>query len=217
MLVPLLGRRPAVGFPLLRHAPASACAVGAAELTTTALLTAADAMAATDTSLLDALGRDILIFLAASVVVTPAARVLKLSPVLLYLAVGCAIGPHGFELFSNNEADLELGDFGILFLLFVEGLNLSPERLKELGAFFKLGASQLLLSISFFFFATLLAGPLALPFVEALGVPLDDALIAPIVNSPVEAFCVAAAGALSSSAFVLSMSRPPSLPSPMMT
>ena len=34
------------------------------------------------------------------------------------------------------KADVELGDFGILFLLFIEGLNLSPDRLKRLGAFF---------------------------------------------------------------------------------
>ncbi len=43
---------------------------------------------------------------------------------------------------------------------------------------------------------------------QALGsiemvIPLDDQLLRPILSSPVEAFCIAAAGALSSSAFVL--------------
>ena len=151
----------------------------------------------------DALGSDILIFLAASVLVVPTSRALGISPVLGFLAVGCAIGPYGLSLFGNTEADLELGDFGILFLLFVEGLNLSPDKLKDLGAFFKLGFSQLAVSISLFFFGTLLLGPTILPTVETLGIPLDDAILRPIVNSPVESFCIAAAGALSSSAFVL--------------
>ena len=39
--------------------------------------------------------------------------------------------------------------------------------------------------------------------VERIGIPIDDALLRPILSSPVEAFCIAAAGALSSSAFVL--------------
>ena len=101
---------------------------------------------------LDALGKDVLVFLGASVLVVPLSRAVGVTPVLGFLAIGCAIGPYGLELFSNTEADLELGDFGILFLLFVEGLNLSPEKLKGLGAFFRLGASQLLLSIALFFF-----------------------------------------------------------------
>ena len=155
-----------------------------------------------ETLALNALGRDIITFLAASVAVVPVSKYLKITPVLGFLAVGCALGPHGFSLFSDSEADLELGDFGILFLLFIEGLNLSPERLRSLGAFFKLGASQLLLTLAFFFFATLFGGPLLLPLLERV-VPLDDILLRPILSSPVEAFCIAAAGALSSSAFVL--------------
>jgi len=151
---------------------------------------------------LDTLGRDILTFLAASVVVVPVSRALKITPVLGFLALGCAIGPYGLEVFSDTEADIELGDFGILFLLFIEGLNLSDDRLQRLGSFFKLGAAQLLLSIAAFFFATLLVGPQLLPLVETF-IPLDDNLLRPILSSPVEAFCIAAAGALSSSAFVL--------------
>ncbi len=110
---------------------------------------------------LDNFGRDVLTFLAASVLVVPASRGFKISPVLGFLALGCAIGPYGLALFSNTEADIELGDFGILFLLFIEGLNLSPDRLERLGSFFQLGAAQLLLSIAFFFSAALLIGPQA--------------------------------------------------------
>ena len=155
-----------------------------------------------DSISLSVLGNDLFIFLAATVLVVPTCRALNITPVLGFLALGCAIGPNGVGLFADTEADLELGDFGILFLLFVEGLNLSPDRLQKLGSFFRLGVSQLLLSISAFFFATLLIGPQLLTASERV-VPLDDAILRPILSSPVETFCIAAAGSLSSSAFVL--------------
>jgi Kef-type K+ transport system membrane component KefB len=152
---------------------------------------------------LEALGKDIFIFLIASVVVVPLFKILKISPVLGFLAVGCAIGPFGLGLFSNTEADLQLGDFGILFLLFNEGLSLSPQRIKDLSRFSGLGVLQLLFSTALFFGGTLFAGPMILKYVEQIGIPLDDTLLRPILSSPVQAFCIAAAGALSSSAFVL--------------
>ena len=151
---------------------------------------------------LDSLGNGLITFLAASVLVVPVSKVLKVTPVLGFLLLGCAIGPYGFGLFSNTEADIKLGDFGILFLLFIEGLNLSPDRLEKLGSFFQLGVSQMLLSIGFFFFSVLFLGPQLLTFFE-LFIPLDDQLLRPIFSSPVTAFCIAAAGALSSSAFAL--------------
>ena len=151
---------------------------------------------------LDALGRDLFTFLAASVIVVPISKQLGITPVLGFLALGCAIGPYGLELFSDSEADIELGDFGIVFLLFIEGLNLSSDRVQKLGSFFQLGLAQFLFSIGAFFFSTLLIGPQLLPAVEAF-IPLDDTLLRPILSSPVEAFCIASAGALSSSAFVL--------------
>lgn len=94
---------------------------------------------------LDVLGHDLLLFLAASVLVEPLSRVINVTPVLLYLLLGFIAGPNGMSLFlGGTEVDAQIGDFGILFLLFVEGLNLSPERLKALGSFFSLGATQLL-------------------------------------------------------------------------
>ena len=159
-------------------------------------------LAAEETVKLSTLGTDLFIFLAASVLVVPASRLLNVTPVLGFLALGCAIGPYGLGLFSDTEADIELGDFGILFLLFIEGLNLSPARIKKLGSFFQLGVAQVLASIGFIFASTLLIGPQLLPGLERF-IPLDDALLRPVLSSPVEAFAIAAAGALSSSAFVL--------------
>lgn len=152
---------------------------------------------------LSALGHDILIFLAASVVVDPLGKILGVTPVLLYLVLGFVAGPYGLSLFtSGTEVNSEIGDFGILFLLFVEGLNLSPERLKALGSFFSLGAIQLLLSVGLIFFGLFFGGPFLFPIVQDVRVPIDPDLIT-LLETPVIAFSIAAAGALSSSAFVL--------------
>jgi len=148
-------------------------------------------------------GHDLIIFLTIAVVVAPVSSALNISPVLLYLLFGLVTGPHGMSLLRGGEdVGFELGDFGILFLLFVEGLNLSPERLKELGSFFSLGATQLLLSVGVIFFGFFFGGPLLFQLVSNPSVPIDP-LIVQLLEQPVVAFSIAAAGALSSSAFVL--------------
>lgn len=76
---------------------------------------------------LESLGRDLLVFLAASVFVTPVSKKVGITPILGYLLIGALLGPHGLDMFANSEADLELGDFGILFLLFSEGLEVRPQ------------------------------------------------------------------------------------------
>ena len=59
---------------------------------------------------LDSLGSDVLIFLAASTFVVPLSRLAGIARPRL-LAIGCAIGPYGLQLFSDSQADVELGDF----------------------------------------------------------------------------------------------------------
>ena len=152
---------------------------------------------------INSLGRDIFTFLLVSVVVVPLFRALNVTPVLGFLAVGCLIGPYGLGITSNTEADIQLGDFGILFLLFNEGLSLSPERIKELGRFTGLGVVQLLINIALIFIGTFWGGPVIVNYVQEMGIPLDVSLLRPLFENPVESFCIAAAGALSSSAFVL--------------
>lgn len=151
---------------------------------------------------LSSLGRDIFTFLAATVAVVPVSRLLGVTPVLGFLAAGCLLGPHGLQMFANSEADLELGDFGILFLLFTEGLNLSPDKIKELGSFYGLGALQLLNTMALFFFGIVFVGPFVLQYIEPF-TSLDGDILREIIDSPTQAFCIASAGALSSSAFVL--------------
>lgn len=152
---------------------------------------------------LNDVGHDLIIFLTICTVAAPLSSALGISPVLLYLLFGFITGPYGLGLLrGNEEVGFELGDFGILFLLFVEGLNLSPERLRELGSFFSLGATQLLFSVGLIFFGLFLGGPLLFQVVSNPSVPIDP-LMVQLLEQPVVAFAIAAAGALSSSAFVL--------------
>lgn len=154
-----------------------------------------------ESAFLSSLGHDVLVFLATTVIVVPISRVLGVTPVLGFLAAGFLLGPHGVHLFGNTEADVELGDFGILFLLFAEGLNLSPDRVKQLGAFGKLGVVQLLASMGLLFVGLVAAGPYMIQY--AAPVLQMDSFVNSVFESPEQAFCIAAAGALSSSAFVL--------------
>ncbi len=160
------------------------------------------AVNAIEASTLSSLGHDILTFLFVTVITIPFSNSMGVNPTLFFLLIGCVLGPYNLHMFSNSEADLQLGDFGILFLLFNEGLGLSPDRIKDLKAFSNLGLIQIMSSMALFFFGTLIGGPFILQTLE-LFYPLDDGLLRPILSSPVQAFCIASAGALSSSAFVL--------------
>lgn len=144
---------------------------------------------------LESIGQDLLIFLAASVVVTPVSNALGVSSILGYLLVGALLGPHGLDVFANSKADVELGDFGILFLLFSEGLEVSSSRLRRLADFLPLGLAQMSLSAGALSAGIVLVAPALERFL-----PLDAGLID--ISSPAEALVLALAGTLSTSAFV---------------
>ena len=70
-----------------------------------------------------------LIFLLAAVIAVPLFRRLGLGAVLGYLVAGVAIGPDGLGLIPDPESTLAASEFGVVMLLFVIGLELSPARL----------------------------------------------------------------------------------------
>lgn len=70
-----------------------------------------------------------LIFLAAAVLAVPLFRALGLGAVLGYLAAGVAIGPHLLGWVPEPAAVLAASEFGVVMLLFIIGLELSPARL----------------------------------------------------------------------------------------
>jgi monovalent cation:H+ antiporter-2, CPA2 family len=71
----------------------------------------------------------ILILLAASIVVVTGVRRLALPAILGYLVVGMLLGPHALALAVDNETTQLLADFGVVFLVFTLGLEFSLPRL----------------------------------------------------------------------------------------
>lgn len=87
------------------------------------------------------------VFFGAAVLVVPIFRRLGLGSVLGYLAAGAAIGPFGLSLIADVEATAHLAEFGVVLLLFIIGLELSPSRLWTLRSLvFGLGGAQVLVT-----------------------------------------------------------------------
>ncbi|CAN8071409.1 unnamed protein product [Agarophyton chilense] len=85
--------------------------------------------------------------LAATSITIPIFRRLKLSPILGFLVAGVALGPHGTRLIKDVEDIRTLADFGVLFLLFEMGLELSLDRLRKLRKYaFGMGSLQVIIT-----------------------------------------------------------------------
>lgn len=95
--------------------------------------------------------RDVLVILLAAVVVVSVFHRLRVSAVLGYLVAGALIGPHSLGLVRDVGATAILGQFGVVFLLFSIGLELSIERLVALRRYvFGLGAAQVVVTTLIF-------------------------------------------------------------------
>jgi CPA2 family monovalent cation:H+ antiporter-2 len=85
----------------------------------------------------------VLLLLAASVIVVAFCRTMRLPPILGYLIVGVAVGPHALGVVPSDEATERLGEFGIVFLMFSIGLEFSLPQLRAMRrAVFGLGFAQ---------------------------------------------------------------------------
>ncbi|GAA0915325.1 monovalent cation:proton antiporter-2 (CPA2) family protein [Luteibacter anthropi] len=69
------------------------------------------------------------VFLLATVIAVPLTKRFRLGAVLGYLLAGVAIGPSALGLVSDTEGVATISDFGVVLMLFVIGLELSPSRL----------------------------------------------------------------------------------------
>ena len=49
-----------------------------------------------------------------------------------YIALGCLLGPYGFSWVDDPALLSEIAEFGIIFLLFLVGLDLQPAKLKNM-------------------------------------------------------------------------------------
>ena len=87
----------------------------------------------------------VLVLLAGAVLVVGIFRSLNLPPVLGYLMVGAAVGPHAMNLMPDTGGARYLAEFGVVFLMFTIGLEFSLARLYSMKRIvFGLGAMQVL-------------------------------------------------------------------------
>ena len=105
--------------------------------------------------------KDVILFLATAGVIVPLFRRWRISPILGFLGAGVVLGPFGLGALSdtfswvgyftidNPEEVAQLAEFGVVFLLFMIGLELSWERLRLMRRFvFGMGALQVGLCIA---------------------------------------------------------------------
>lgn len=87
------------------------------------------------------------VFLFAAVLTVPLAKRLQLGAVLGYLFAGVIIGPSVLGLIGNPQSVLHISELGVVLLLFIIGLELSPRRLWVMRrSVFGVGLAQVLLT-----------------------------------------------------------------------
>ncbi|WP_315709136.1 glutathione-regulated potassium-efflux system protein KefB [Brenneria uluponensis] len=106
------------------------------------------------------------LFLFVAVLMVPIAARMGIGAVLGYLIAGIAIGPWGLGFIRGVDAILHFSELGVVFLMFIIGLELNPAKLWKLRrSIFGIGAAQVLFS------AAILGGALylsAFPWKSAL-------------------------------------------------
>ncbi|MCZ2290778.1 MAG: monovalent cation:proton antiporter-2 (CPA2) family protein, partial [Burkholderiales bacterium] len=89
-----------------------------------------------------------LLYLVAAVLGVVVFRSLKLPPMLGYLVVGVLIGPNALALAQDSSGVKYLAEFGVVFLMFVIGLEFNLPKLRSMRTLvFGLGFLQVLLTI----------------------------------------------------------------------
>ncbi|HEY8573953.1 cation:proton antiporter [Phenylobacterium sp.] len=105
--------------------------------------------------------KDLVLFLATAGIVVPLFRRWKISPILGFIGAGVFLGPYGLGQLAdevpwlgaftidNPDEVAQLAEFGVVFLLFMIGLELSWERLRLMRRYvFGLGALQVALCLA---------------------------------------------------------------------
>ena len=93
--------------------------------------------------------QSVLVLLASAVVAVALCRSLRLPPIVGYIAVGVALGPHAAGLLSNRDELRHLADFGVVFLMFSIGLEFSLTRLVAMRRIvFGFGLAQVALTLA---------------------------------------------------------------------
>ncbi|WP_461520544.1 monovalent cation:proton antiporter-2 (CPA2) family protein [Porticoccus sp.] len=114
---------------------------------------------------------DIIALLVAAVVAVPLAQALRLGAVPGFLLAGVIVGPSGLGLISNIDDISHLSEIGVVFLLFIIGIEMKPSMLWQMRRLvFGLGSLQIIFTgllfsaLAYFLFnipanAAILIGP----------------------------------------------------------
>ena len=103
-----------------------------------------------------------LLYLLAAVLGVVTCRMLRLPPMLGYLTVGVLIGPNALALAQNSEGVRHLAEFGVVFLMFVIGLEFNLPKLRAMRRHvFGLGLLQVVLTLVIVTLASLFFASLA--------------------------------------------------------
>lgn len=90
----------------------------------------------------------IVVVLSSGVLALMLARMLKLPPLIGYLAAGIALGPSGLAALPDNASTATLAEYGVVFLMFSIGLEFSLKRLQAMqGLVFGMGGAQMLVTV----------------------------------------------------------------------
>ncbi|WP_230388964.1 monovalent cation:proton antiporter family protein [Piscirickettsia salmonis] len=131
-------------------------------------------------SMIHSLFQQLLILLATSVAVVAIFRRFKLPPILGYLCVGVLAGPSGPDWISTFSNLHVLAKFGVVFLLFTIGLELSLPRLAAMrSALLKAGSLQVIICILIAWVIAIICGlSLSNSFITAGAIALSSTAIA---------------------------------------
>ena len=117
-----------------------------------------------------------LLLLAASVIGVAGVRLFHQPPVLGYLIVGIAIGPHALAWVPDTAETHHLAELGIVFLMFSVGLEFSLARLRSMRSIaLGLGVTQVVCTLAAALAAGYVVGPyfgIGMPGAVALGAAL---------------------------------------------
>ena len=95
---------------------------------------------------------EFLVFVGASVVLVPLFQKLGFGSVLGYLIAGLVVGPFGLKLINETTSVSHISEFGVVFLLFMIGLEIQPRKLWSMKKhLIFLGGSQIILCSIIFF------------------------------------------------------------------
>ncbi len=102
---------------------------------------------------------DIALIIVIATVLAYIARILKQPLIAAYAIAGIILGPLGLSLVTDTNAIRAISDIGIIFLLFIVGLQINLSKLKNIGLVATLGGTlQVALTFLLGFIATKLIG-----------------------------------------------------------